>query len=104
MKKALLPIIVVVLLSVLIYSCSSDDDDSAPPSVIQTPEPETPAPTPTQYTLTVSAKEGGTVSSEGGTYDEGTEVSINATPNEGYVFNGWSNGSNINQISINNHK
>ena len=100
MKKVLLPITLVTLLSVLIYSCSSDDDDPAPPSVIQTPEPETPAPTPTQYTLTVSAKEGGTVSSEGGTYDEGTEVSITANPNEGYVFNGWSNGSNINQISI----
>ena len=45
MKKALLSITLVTLLSVLIYSCSSDDDDPAPPSVIQTPEPETPAPT-----------------------------------------------------------
>ena len=70
MKKALLPITLVTLLSVLIYSCSSGDDDSAPPSVIQTPEPETPA--PTQYTLTVSAGEGGSVATEGGTYDGGT--------------------------------
>ena len=100
MKKALLSITLVTLVSVLIYSCSSDDDDSAPPSVIQTPTPEPETPAPTQYTLTVSAGEGGSVSTEGGTYDEGTEVSITATPNEGYVFNGWSNGSNINQISI----
>jgi len=86
MKKALLPITVVVILSVLIYSCSSDDDDSAPPSIIQTPEPETPA--TTQYTLTVTAGEGGSVSTEGGTYDEGTEVTITATPDEGYQFVG----------------
>ena len=42
-----------------------------------------------QYTLTVSASEGGTISTEGGTYDEGTEVTITATPSEGYFFAGW---------------
>ena len=42
-----------------------------------------------QYTLSVSTTEGGTVSSEGGTYDFGTEVTITATPNEGYRFTGW---------------
>lgn len=75
----------VLLLSVFNYSCSSDDDDSAPPSVIQTPtaEPETPA--PTQYTLTVSAGEGGSVSTEGGTYGEGTTITVTATPKDGYV-------------------
>lgn len=88
MKRALLPITLVVILSVFIYSCSEkDEDDLAPPSVIKTPEPETPA--PTQYTLTVSAGEGGSVSSEGGTYDEGTEVTVKATPAEGYKFIGW---------------
>jgi len=35
---------------------------------------------PTQYTLTFTAEEGGFVSTEGGTYDEGTEVAITATP------------------------
>ncbi len=69
MKKALLPITLITLFSALIYSCSSDDDDSAASSVVQTPEPEAPA--STQYTLTVSAGEGGSVSTEGGTYDEG---------------------------------
>ena len=44
------------------------------------------------YTLTVSAAEGGSVSSEGGEYEEGTEVTITATPNEGYEFTGWSDG------------
>ena len=42
-----------------------------------------------QYTLTVSASEGGTISTEGGIYDEGTEVTITATPSEGYFFAGW---------------
>ena len=97
MKKALLPITVVILLSVYIYSCSSDDDSVAS-SVVQTLEPETTA--PTQYTLTVSAGEGGSVSSEGGTYDEGTEIKITATPSSGYIFSGWSDGSNDLQISI----
>ena len=98
MKKALLSITLVTLLSVLIYSCSSDDDDSAASSVIQTPTPEAPA--PTQYTLTVSAGEGGSVSTEGGTYDEGTSVTITATPNDGYVFTGWSDGSTNSEISL----
>jgi len=42
-----------------------------------------------QYTLTVNAGLGGTVS-EGGAYDEGTEVTITATADEGYEFIGWS--------------
>ena len=99
MKKALLPITLITILSVLIYSCSSGDDDSAPPGVIQTPKTE-PEETTTQYTLTVSAGEGGSVSSEGGTYDDGTEVKITATPNSGYIFSGWSDGSNDLQITI----
>ena len=98
MKKALLPITLVTLVSVLIYSCSSDDDDSAASSVIQTPTPE---PDATQYTLTVSAGEGGSVSTEGGTYDEGTSVSVTANPSDGYGFAGWTNfESNSSTINI----
>src|SRR6056300_1564198 len=41
------------------------------------------------YTLTVTAGEGGSVSSEGGEYEEGSEVTITATANEGYRFTGW---------------
>jgi len=43
------------------------------------------------YTLTVTAGEGGTVNG-GGEYEEGTEVTITATPDEGYEFIGWSDG------------
>ena len=55
----------------------SGDDESVPPSVIQTPTAE-PEETTTQYTLTVSAGEGGSVSTEGGKYQEETEVTITA--------------------------
>ena len=60
---------------------------------MQQPTPEPPA--PKQYTLTVTAGEGGTVSTEGGTYDEGTEVTITATPAEGYEFIGWEGSDSI---------
>ena len=46
-------------------------------------------PTTVQYTLIVSASEGGSVSTSGGTYQKGTQVTISATPNEGYYFIGW---------------
>lgn len=87
-----------ILLTIFICSCSSDDDTSPPPSVVQTPDPE--STTSTQYTLTVTDGEGGYVSTQGGTYDEGTEITVKATPHEGYVFSGWSNGSTQNPLSI----
>jgi len=52
------------------------------------------------YTLTVSAGEGGSVSTEGGEYEEGTEVTITATPVEGYEFVGWSDGENLSERVI----
>ena len=45
------------------------------------------------YSLIISAEDGGSVSSEGGEYSEGTEVTITATPDEGYEFIFWSDGS-----------
>ena len=44
------------------------------------------------YTLTVTAEEGGSVSTEGGEYEEGTEVTISANADYGYEFIGWSDG------------
>ena len=70
-----------LLFFITLTSCSSEEE---------TPKPETtPAPTPTQYTLTVSSEECGSVSTEGGTYDEGTTITVTATPSEGYEFVGW---------------
>ena len=45
------------------------------------------------YTLTVNAGTGGSVSSNGGTYASGTQVTLSATPDTGYSFVSWSDGS-----------
>jgi len=86
-KFSLSVLSICILSFVLIYSCSTEEEESVAP-VVQTPQPE-PEPEPVEYTLTVSAADGGTVSTEGGTYDEGTEITITATPSEGYRFIGW---------------
>jgi len=54
-----------------------------------------------KYTLTASAGDGGSVSTTGGTFSQGTQVSITATPNTGYIFSGWSNGSTANPLTVN---
>ena len=56
--------------------------------VISCAKEEEPTPEPTKYTLTVSARDGGNVSSTGGSYNAGSEVTITATPNSEYVFSG----------------
>ena len=98
MKKLLYPLAFTLTVFLILYSCSADEEDTTPPPTVQQPTPE-PEPEVSQYTLTVIAGEGGTVSTEGGTYDEGTEVTITATPNEGYVFVGWE-GSDSTEASL----
>lgn len=48
---------------------------------------------PTQYNLTVASSAGGTVTNPGegsqGPYDSGTQVNLEATPDAGFMFNGW---------------
>ena len=75
----------------LVFSCAKEDSQNpnTPPSDITK-----------QYALTVSAGEGGSVSTTGGTFSQGTQVSITATPSEGYSFSGWSNGSSDNPLSV----
>ena len=53
-----------------------------------------------QFKVDVSAGEGGTVSTDGGTYDDGTEINITAIPNEGFKFVEWE-GSGLNESSLN---
>ena len=86
MKYSLSLLSICILSFIIVFSCSTEEEESVSP-VVQTPQPEPePTTTPTQYTLTVTAAEGGTVSSEGGTYDEGTELTITVTANQGYIF------------------
>ena len=61
----------------LIYSCKSE-------------EVEVEYPIPTQYTLTVTAGEGGTVAHPPiATYNEGETLTLTATADEGYVPDRW---------------
>jgi hypothetical protein len=79
-------------------SCSPDEETQAPTNIVQTttPEPETPEPVVVQYILTVTAGDGGNVTN-GGTFDEGTDVTITATSNEGYRFTGWEGNSSTSE-------
>ena len=87
---------------ILLITCSKDstEDNSsvyvAPPTNTTNP---TTTPTVTQYTLSVTAGSGGSVSTAGGTYNDGTSISITATPSEGYGFVGW-NGSDSTSSTI----
>ena len=105
-----------ILLSLIIINCSKDDygpsnsyesnisqNSYTPPSSTTTPTTTTTTTTTatavTQYTLNVSAGVGGSVSTSGGTYNDGTSVSITATADDGYEFTGW-NGSDLSNSSI----
>jgi len=77
----------------IVLSCSSDET-STPVTSTSTPisKPVTPAAV-VKYTLSVTAGEGGTVSTTGGEYESGQTVSITATPQGEYVFKNWSDGN-----------
>lgn len=77
-----------------LLTCAKDSTEDNSSVYVPPPSNTTnPTPTVTQYTLTVTAGEGGSVSTAGGTYNSGTSTSITATPNEGYVFESWSDGN-----------
>ena len=108
MKKFSFSVLTITILSfLLIYSCSTEEENTTPPpSVIKTPEPEPETPAVTQYTLTVTAGDGGSVT-DGGTFDDGTSVSVTATPDEGYEFVGWEGNDSTNEsltITINSNQ
>lgn len=71
----------------LIISCGKDDSSSDVTPI-------------SKYTLSVTATDGGTVSSPGGSYNEGSSVTITASPNSEYLFENWSNGSTQNPLTI----
>ena len=77
----------------IVLSCSSDET-STPSIPTSTPisNPVTPAPV-VKYTLSVTAGEGGTVSTTGGEYESGQTISVTATPEGEYVFKNWSDGN-----------
>jgi hypothetical protein len=52
------------------------------------------------YDVTISATEGGTVSPQSGSFEEGSSVTLTATPNAEYEFTKWSNGSTQNPLVL----
>ena len=84
-----------LLLLLFLFSCSPEEETQAPTNTVEasTPEPETVV---VHYTLTVTAGDGGSVTN-GGTFDDGTSVSITATSNEGYEFIGWDGNDSTNE-------
>ena len=89
MKYSFSFLFVCLLSFIIVFSCSNEEDDAPTPDAIVK-----------KYTLAVTAGEGGTVSSSGGTYSQGTQVSITATPSSGFTFSQWSNGSTTNPITV----
>lgn len=71
----------------LIISCGKDDSSTDVTPI-------------SKYTLSVTLNDGGEVSSPGGSYNEGSSVTITATPNSEYLFENWSNGSTENPLTI----
>jgi hypothetical protein len=71
----------------IITAQTSNPDVSASCTVVVSDAVITP-----QYQLTVTTSGSGsvTIDPEGGTYDEGTEVTLTAVPDENYLFDGWS--------------
>ncbi len=76
------------------FTVTSDRTLTAIFEPISEPTPG-PIPKPT-YTITTSATEGGTVSGAG-EYEQGSSVTLTATPENGYLFVGWT--ENNEQIS-----
>ncbi|MDB4016233.1 BspA family leucine-rich repeat surface protein [Flavobacteriaceae bacterium] len=70
-----------VLVFFILLACSKDSP--IPDAVVPTPEP-----TATTFTLVVTASEGGSVT-DGGTHNENTNVSLTATPAQGFTFTEW---------------
>jgi len=73
---------VLYLMVILIISCSKETDIVSPSEL--------------DFIITIIAGEGGTVSSQGGVFPQGTEISVEAIPNSNYTFDTWSDGSTDN--------
>ena len=77
---------------VMLAGCPKEDSN--------TPVPDTPTNTtddgstdPVNYTLTLIASEGGTVTPESGSFSENESVELLATPDSTYAFVNWTGSS-----------
>ena len=70
---------IALILFLVIFSCSKDKDVEEEVVI--------------NYSLSITSAEGGTVNDSAGLYESGTNVTVIATPIEGYVFIGWTGAS-----------
>ncbi len=70
--KLLKRIFLILPVLFLVLTCSDDDD---PEKFI--------------LSVTITPEEGGSVSPDGGTFEDGTVITLTATPSEGYIFREW---------------
>ncbi len=52
------------------------------------------------YDIEVISENGGSVDFSGGSFKSGSTITLTATPNQGFIFSGWSNGSTQNPLTI----
>ena len=76
-----------VLVALALVSCAKEEEVVAPPAA-------------KQYTLAISTETGGAVSTEGGLYNEGSKITVTATPDGMYLFKEWSDGSTQNPREV----
>jgi uncharacterized repeat protein (TIGR02543 family) len=69
-----------LLVFFILLSCSKDSP---------VPDAVVPTPSVTKFTLAVAASEGGSVNTSGGIHNENTNVSVTASPADGFTFTGW---------------
>lgn len=101
MRTGILLLFAAMLMLALYPSCSSSPTDSDNGNGTTPPPSPPPA---TTYTLSTSAdpSDGGSVSPSSGTYEEDTDVSIEATPASGFAFREWDGdaGGSDNPVTV----
>ena len=81
--------------SILVFTLISCTTDGIDDSYVVVREPGN-----ISFSLSVTAGPGGSVSPTSGSYNSGSQVTITATANSGYLFDSWSDGSTSNPITV----
>ena len=79
-----------LFLSLFLLICASGKDSDAGPPPSSDSSNNSTSTTVEKFDLAVSASEGGSVDTSGGSYNSNSSVTIKATPANGYEFTGWS--------------
>ena len=82
--------LVPLLFIIIFISCSESSDDESSSTTDSV-----------TYSVEISAASGGTVDNSGGSFDSGSTLTVTATPNSGYAFINWSDGTTDNPKELN---